>query len=1301
MEAKDFGAKLRDLRKRARLSQRALAEKAGIDFTYLSKIETGKMPPPSRDVVLRLAEALDVDRDELLISAGRVPSEMAEVLRNGKTLQFLRKRVQKRKRSSSKREGAATMNYKTLGRVAIAFTLVMTMGGLLWFTGPAQLARAFNVAMSVSNSPISGNTTYLLGEQITIPANMQFAALERKDLTSVTLNVTGPESFAVNLPYAAGTYTNFPDVPGNLSVAVGLTGTATTAQGQGYGYGYGGALSGNVTFNIKWTPPYVLTTLPPPPPPALPGNAFNFTISVPDEVNQQIWPSLYYPQGMSYNGTHLQILVPASVPFPSPQSPNEWRDAIIITDTAGNYVNHVAAPGQSWQTEALANVGSTLYAAVNFWDNQGNPKGKVLKLVGTDNWTEVSGLTSLNSIGGLASDGTNLFIAYRDSPLKIDKRSPSTGALITSFDLSTAWGPGGFPPMWGFDALAYDDSVLYAAQGDLIIKVDASSGAKTMEWKTGKWGIRGLEFVPYGNSDTKVLYMAVTDQNVYWASKIGDVPLVENTPIGDYTAVFKVLTDNPPAPITRSFTLTKLSTAPVVAITSPSANFAVGAGSENITVSGSVNDPSITSVIVGVALPEATAFEDNVEDLAQANAKWAHKAVPGMNPWGPPYSSEDLWHRSTTRSNDTKPGVGAVGAAWRYANPSTNNYDTPFKANAGALQTKAKVSIGTDNKLTFWTWYDTEWDFWPDRKVVEVSTDNVSWQKVSWLAKFWPPFPPPEIPMQDWNTLKKVEDRVWTKVEVGLSAFAGQDVYIRFRMDTMDDWGNMGEGWYIDDVNITGAGFLGKTVSLDSNLQFTTWFVLAEGENILTARAARTAYAPQLIGEASVTGSLDLNAPVLTLNPVTTPTNQQYQTVSGVVVEPNFDRLELKVNGQLKWTTTVLGSGGTFSQPILLNEGNNTIFVEARDKLGLSSNRTAAIKLDTTGPAFEAVFPGSDNRTYDVAYMTGESSARPGDFFFIALKVSDAASNVTSVRLITPNQQDSQDGPQAFTKAEIPEAVIDSWGIKENTKEQMNYVIPMQLPSGLPSGDYTWTVVAQDAAGNTSNQTVPTKIVTSLEAFNTYLMPDWNLVSLPVMPTTPSVATLVNSANATGLFERIWYYDASQNGTSAEWTFFDSSGAGDLTTLGAGKGYWLKMKPLTSFTEAGKVSGPMAVGLPNTPAPVKLTVAGTVLLPQQVPPTYTVYAGWNLIGLHAEYARDINTALAGVKSPTTSLSIWASLLEYQNYIYFPMEQGGGGQPQIVLGGFATDSTKFRTSGKMTPGQGYWLYVIGSGGAIVP
>lgn len=86
-----FGRTVRDARKRRGISQKQLAEIAGIDFTYLSKIENDRMPPPSEKTIRAMAVELATDPDELLRLAGKVPSDLAEFLvRDPDAIRYLR-----------------------------------------------------------------------------------------------------------------------------------------------------------------------------------------------------------------------------------------------------------------------------------------------------------------------------------------------------------------------------------------------------------------------------------------------------------------------------------------------------------------------------------------------------------------------------------------------------------------------------------------------------------------------------------------------------------------------------------------------------------------------------------------------------------------------------------------------------------------------------------------------------------------------------------------------------------------------------------------------------------------------------------------------------------------------------------------------------------------------------------------------------------------------------------------------------------------------------------------------------------
>ena len=74
-----FGERVRELRKGKNLTLRELAAKLKVNFTYLSKIENQKLSfgeYPSEDLIRKLAKALGVEEDELLLLAEKIPEEI-------------------------------------------------------------------------------------------------------------------------------------------------------------------------------------------------------------------------------------------------------------------------------------------------------------------------------------------------------------------------------------------------------------------------------------------------------------------------------------------------------------------------------------------------------------------------------------------------------------------------------------------------------------------------------------------------------------------------------------------------------------------------------------------------------------------------------------------------------------------------------------------------------------------------------------------------------------------------------------------------------------------------------------------------------------------------------------------------------------------------------------------------------------------------------------------------------------------------------------------------------------------------
>jgi PAS domain S-box-containing protein len=74
-----FGQRLRELRKAKGITQRELAQKTGISFAYVSKLETGVKTPPRQKIILALAKVLganNADTDELFGLAKKMPPDL-------------------------------------------------------------------------------------------------------------------------------------------------------------------------------------------------------------------------------------------------------------------------------------------------------------------------------------------------------------------------------------------------------------------------------------------------------------------------------------------------------------------------------------------------------------------------------------------------------------------------------------------------------------------------------------------------------------------------------------------------------------------------------------------------------------------------------------------------------------------------------------------------------------------------------------------------------------------------------------------------------------------------------------------------------------------------------------------------------------------------------------------------------------------------------------------------------------------------------------------------------------------------
>jgi transcriptional regulator with XRE-family HTH domain len=88
-----FGKILKKLRTQKGVSIKKLAPELGVNYTYISKLENSKVNP-SEKMVEKLSRYFNYNNDELLIATGKIPEDIAEILKNNpkEALDYLRRK---------------------------------------------------------------------------------------------------------------------------------------------------------------------------------------------------------------------------------------------------------------------------------------------------------------------------------------------------------------------------------------------------------------------------------------------------------------------------------------------------------------------------------------------------------------------------------------------------------------------------------------------------------------------------------------------------------------------------------------------------------------------------------------------------------------------------------------------------------------------------------------------------------------------------------------------------------------------------------------------------------------------------------------------------------------------------------------------------------------------------------------------------------------------------------------------------------------------------------------------------------
>ncbi len=187
--------------------------------------------------------------------------------------------------------------------------------------------------------------------------------------------------------------------------------------------------------------------------------------------------------------------------------------------------------------------------------------------------------------------------------------------------------------------------------------------------------------------------------------------------------------------------------------------------------------------------------------------------------------------------------------------------------------------------------------------------------------------------------------------------------------------------------------------------------------------------------------------------------------------------------------------------------------------------------------------------------------------------------------------------------------------------------------------DYAWTyVLVATSTELESGESNSFSVIASeeLDTVSLLLNPGWNLISLPLIPVDSSITAVLDGALDNVI--SAWSYNAA----TETWTSWSPYGFSDLTTMVDGKGYWINMnaEATISFTGSSMPTGGI-----------------------DLPPSYPVFEGWNLIGFKSAMP---NTVLAYLTGTDYRLPIyWYGLNTYYSLV--------------------------TTSAHFQPGLGYWVY----------
>lgn len=198
---------------------------------------------------------------------------------------------------------------------------------------------------------------------------------------------------------------------------------------------------------------------------------------------------------------------------------------------------------------------------------------------------------------------------------------------------------------------------------------------------------------------------------------------------------------------------------------------------DNNDIAGPLRDLADTGSILG--------YLNNIEGTGYS-ADFSSGDIPNDDGWTIDNSGNGLWHVSSGRSNT--PGHSGAGSMYFGTNEGPDGggtFNTGLTVAGNITSPVIDLTTATSAQLSFNYFLDTENLQGFDRATVEIATVSSGiYLQVEELA---------------------VTNGSFVNSGIDLTPYLGQQIHVRFSFDSGDQINNNFEGWYVDDVLITGG----------------------------------------------------------------------------------------------------------------------------------------------------------------------------------------------------------------------------------------------------------------------------------------------------------------------------------------------------------------------------------------------------------------------------------------------------------------------------------------------------------------